>query len=112
MDAGKLALMKPTGILVNAARGPIVDEAALIEALRSGRIAGAALDVFEVEPLAEDSPLRSMENVFLSPHVAGITAESEAALLEVVRENVGRVLDGLEPFNVVNGVRAKNAQPA
>ena len=53
-----------------------------------------------------------MENVFLSPHVAGITAESEAALLEVVRENVGRVLDGLEPFNVVNGVRAKNAQPA
>jgi len=112
MDAGKLALMKPTGILVNAARGPIVDEAALIEALRSGRIAGAALDVFEIEPLAEDSPLRSMENVFLSPHVAGITAESEAALLEVVRENVGRVLDGLEPFNVVNGVRAKNAQPA
>jgi len=112
IDERKLALMKPGSYLVNAARGPIVDEAALTEALRSGRLAAAALDVFEVEPLADASPLRTLENVFLSPHVAGITAESEAALLEVVRENVGRVLQGREPVNVVNGVKVKNAQPA
>jgi phosphoglycerate dehydrogenase-like enzyme len=112
INAEKLALMKPTACLVNAARGPIVDESALVEALRSGRLTAAALDVFEVEPLAEDSPLRRMENVLLSPHVAGITAESEAALLEVVRDNVGRVLDGNEPFNVVNGVRTAHAQTA
>ena len=112
MDARRLALMKPAAFLLNAARGPIVDEAALIDALRSRRIAGAALDVFEVEPLATDSPLRSMENVFLSPHVAGITEESEAGLIEVVRDNVGRALDGREPFNVVNGVGVGHAQPA
>ena len=112
INASRLALMKPTSYLVNAARGPIVDEQALTDALRSGRIAGAALDVFEVEPLAGDSPLRSLETVFLSPHVAGITAESEAALIEVIRENVGRVLDGREPINVVNGVKATHAQTA
>jgi D-3-phosphoglycerate dehydrogenase len=112
INAKTLALMKPTACLVNAARGPIVDESALVDAVGSGRIAAAALDVFEVEPLAEDSLLRRMENVLLSPHVAGITAESEAALLEVVRDNVGRVLDGREPFNVVNGVRSTHAQTA
>jgi D-3-phosphoglycerate dehydrogenase len=112
IDARRLAQMKPGAFLVNAARGPIVDEAALIEALRSGRLAGAALDVFEVEPLPEGSPLRELDNVYISPHVAGITVESEAYLLEVVRENVGRVLDGQEPVNVVNGMRAKDAKSA
>src|SRR5207247_9057064 len=94
INARKLARMKPGSFLVNAARGPIVDESALVEALRTGRLAGAALDVFEVEPLAADSPLRSLENVFLSPLVAGITLESEAFLLEVLLDNVVRVLDG------------------
>jgi phosphoglycerate dehydrogenase-like enzyme len=115
-----LGLMKPGAYLVNAARGPIVDEAALTEALTSGHLAGAALDVFEVEPLAADSPLRGLDNVYLSPHVAGITVESEAFLLQVVRENVVRVLDGEEPMNVVNNVVAgrprqmetKDARPA
>jgi D-3-phosphoglycerate dehydrogenase len=104
--------MKAGSYLVNAARGPIVDEAALVDALRSGRLAGAALDVYEAEPLADRSPLRSLENVFLSPHMAGITVESEAHLVEVVRENVVRVLEGREPVNVVNGVRARDAKPA
>ena len=96
--------MKPGAIVVNASRGPVVDEAALVRALDSGRLSGAGLDVFELEPLAADSPLRSFENVFMTPHSAGLTDEAEARLLDVCGANLRRVLDGLEPFNVVNGV--------
>ena len=104
IDSNALAKMKPGSYLINAARGPIVDEAALISALQSGRLAGAGLDVFEVEPLATDSPLRSLDNVVLAPHRGGATLEAEARLIEVVGENLRRVLDGLAPLNVVNGV--------
>jgi len=100
-----LARMKKGAILINAARGPIVDEAALVEALRSGHLGGAGLDVFEVEPLAADSPLRSMDQVFMSPHVGGATEEAEAHLLEVVGANLLRALDGEEILHVQNGVR-------
>jgi D-3-phosphoglycerate dehydrogenase len=79
MSAERLALMKSDGYLVNTSRGPVVDEAALIAALQSGRIAGAALDVFEHEPLAADSPLLGMENVILSPHLASYSEEGDAA---------------------------------
>lgn len=96
--------MKPGAFFVNASRGPVVDEAALVRALRSGHLGGAGLDVFEVEPLAPDSPLRSLENVFLSPHAAARTGESNARMWETVGTNLRRVLAGLEPFNVVNGV--------
>ena len=75
IGARELALMKPDAFLINAARGPIVDEAALIEALRNHRIAGAALDVFEKEPLPSDSPLLEMENVILTSHSVGWTEE-------------------------------------
>jgi D-3-phosphoglycerate dehydrogenase len=100
----QLARMRPGAILVNASRGPVVDEAALVRALDAGHLGGAGLDVFEVEPLAADSSLRAFDNVFLTPHSAAWTAEAEARLLEVCGANLRRVLDGLEPFNVVNGV--------
>jgi phosphoglycerate dehydrogenase-like enzyme len=100
----ELARMRPGAILCNASRGPIVDEAALVEALASGHLGGAALDVFEVEPPAADSPLRSMDNVFLSPHVAGGSEQARANLLEQTAANIRRVLAGQQPVNVVNGL--------
>jgi D-3-phosphoglycerate dehydrogenase len=76
IGAAELAAMRPGACLVNVARGPVVQEAALIDALRSGHLAGAALDVFDVQPLREDHPYRRMEQVLLTPHVAGITEDS------------------------------------
>lgn len=77
INAERLALMKPEAFLVNTARGPVVDEAALIETLRAHRIAGAALDVMEQEPLAADSPLNRMDNVVLAPHLASYSEEGD-----------------------------------
>jgi D-3-phosphoglycerate dehydrogenase len=108
IDAGAIGRMKRGAVLVNASRGSVVEERALTEALEDGRLAAAALDVFEREPLDPDSPLREMENVFLSPHVAGVSVESEARLLETCGANMRRVLDGLDPFNVVNGVSRRS----
>lgn len=105
IDAMALKRMPKGTFLVNASRGPVVDEKALVAALESGHLGGAGLDVFEQEPTPADNPLRRMENVFFSPHVGGFTAESEARVLEVVRDNLTRVLEGEEPSNVVNGVR-------
>ncbi|HLQ62931.1 MAG TPA: 2-hydroxyacid dehydrogenase [Candidatus Acidoferrales bacterium] len=104
-DEKALQRMQKGALLVNASRGPLVDEKALLAALESGHLGGAALDVFEQEPTPADNPLRRLENVFCSPHVAGYTVEAEARVLEVVRDNLTRVLDGEEPANVVNGVR-------
>jgi D-3-phosphoglycerate dehydrogenase len=78
INAQRLALMKPTAYLVNTSRGPVIDEAALIETLRARRIAGAALDVFEVEPVAADNPLLQMDNVLLSGHIASYSEEGDA----------------------------------
>ncbi|OLC23583.1 MAG: hypothetical protein AUJ02_12405 [Chloroflexi bacterium 13_1_40CM_3_65_12] len=105
IDTEALARMKKGAFLVNASRGPVVDEQALVAALEAGHLGGAGLDVFEQEPTPPDNPLRRMENVFFSPHVAGYTVEAEARALELVRDNLTRVLDGEEPINVVNGVR-------
>jgi phosphoglycerate dehydrogenase-like enzyme len=106
IGAAQLAAMKPGAILINAARGPLVDEEALVAALRAGTLAGAGLDVFTTEPLAAESPLRGFDNVFLSPHSGAATEEAEAHVLEVVGDNLLRVLDGEAPINVVNQVLA------
>jgi phosphoglycerate dehydrogenase-like enzyme len=102
LNAEKLQLMKKTGLLVNMARGGIVDEQALIAALRDGRIAGAALDVFAVEPLPAGSPLRALPNAVLTPHMIGHTWEAHHSLEVATRENLARVVSGQPPLYVVN----------
>jgi D-3-phosphoglycerate dehydrogenase len=92
IDARALSLMKPVAVLINTARGPIVDEPALINALQSGQISGAGLDVFEVEPLSVDSPLVGMDNVLLAPHNSN---SSPAAWERVHWNTIRNLLDGL-----------------
>ena len=97
----ELSLMKPTSLLVNTCRGPVVDEVALIEALRDKRIRGAGLDVFEIEPIASDNPLLTMDNVVVAPHVAGKSSESYPRRVEFAFSNMARVWRGEPPESVV-----------
>lgn len=105
IDDGVLGAMKRTGILINLARGPVVDEQALIQRLLDGRIAGAALDVFEVEPLPSDSPLWGMPNVIVTPRIGGMSDVYAEQVLPLVVHNVRCFLDGrlTEMKNVVRG---------
>ncbi len=94
--------MKPTAILINTSRGPVVDEKALARALQDKRLAGAALDVWEQEPLAADHPLLAMDNVIATPHAAYFSTAAVAAVPRRCGEEVARVLTGQRPRNVVN----------
>lgn len=97
-----LSLMKPTAYLINTARGPLVDEAALITALRERRIAGAALDVYDIEPLFLNHPLLSLENIVLTPHIGYVTHEAYHAFFRQVAENIASYLNGQIPPRTVN----------
>jgi phosphoglycerate dehydrogenase-like enzyme len=109
VNAPRFAMMKNSAYLINTARGPIVDETAMIDALSSGQIAGAGIDVFEVEPPADDNPLLTMDNVIVAPHglawtdqcFAGIGADDIAAVLAVSKGEV--------PVGVVNSAITENA---
>lgn len=102
LSTPQFALMKPTALVFNTARGPVVDEAALIEALQNGRIAGAGLDVFEQEPIAAGNPLLGMENVVVSPHAGGYSEESIRTVRRLAAEEMARMLRGELPRNLVN----------
>ena len=101
IGARELRLMKPTAFLVNSARGPIVDEQALVEALAERRIAGAALDVFEREPQVEEA-LLEMPNVVLTPHLGSAVAEVRETMAHMVVDNIAAVLEGRRPPNCWN----------
>jgi len=108
IGAAELRAMKPSAVLINTSRGPVVDEAALVEALTSGGIAAAGLDVFEEEPLPADSTLCRLENVVLTPHVASISPEAMRRLREEVGQAAADVLRGRWPKYVANpGVRPR-----
>ena len=98
-----IAKMKPGVLLINTGRGPLVDEAALREALLNGPVAGAAVDVTEQEPIPADSPLLGLDNCLITPHIAWAAKEARQRLMNTVVENVRAFLQG-SPVNVVNGV--------
>ena len=103
--------MKPTAYFINTCRGPVVDEAALIAALRAGELAGAGLDVFEEEPTATDNPLFEMDNVIVTPHSAGSSTNSRVAGQLQVGQETARILRGTLPMSLVNPeVRHKIAE--
>lgn len=102
MNEDKLNKMKETAYLVNTGRGGLVDEKALYKALTDGKIAGAALDVFEVEPAQKDNPLFALDNVVMTPHMAGWTKEALIREAKGASEEVIRVLKGGKPVNVAN----------
>jgi phosphoglycerate dehydrogenase-like enzyme len=102
IDEKDLSLMKPTAYLVNTSRGPIVDEKALVAALGAGRLAGAGLDVFAVEPLPVDHPFRKLDNVVLTPHLGYVSAESYKVYYTDIVSNIRNFIDG-KPVKLIAG---------
>ncbi len=102
VNRSRLGKMKSDSVLINVARGPVIEEAALVDALRENRIGGAMLDVFAEQPIKRDHPLLQMSNVILTPHVAGITDESMKKMSEGAAQDLLRVIAGEKPLNFIN----------
>ena len=101
IDRRAFELMKPTAVLLNVARGELIDEAALLEALQQGQIKGAGLDVFAQEPMEPGHPLMQLNNVILTPHSSGYTPDTPRRRMEAAAENVARIAQGLPPIHLV-----------
>ncbi len=110
IGASELGLMKPSAYLINTSRGPIVDEAALIAALREKRIAGAGLDVFDIEPLPVEHPLRKLDNVVLTPHLGYVTEQNYRAFFAGMVDDIRAFLDG-KPVRVLDLKLTRRRQP-
>lgn len=102
LNAARIASMQPGAVVINVSRGPVIDSAALTEALRDRRILGAALDVFDIQPLPADSPLFALPNVILTPHLAGITEDSMFRMGQGTADETLRILDNRLPVNFCN----------
>jgi glyoxylate reductase len=102
IGAAELAMMKPSAVLVNTSRGPVVDEIALADALREGRLFAAGLDVFAAEPLPMDSPLLGLENVVLLPHIGSASVATRTRMARMAAENLVAALAGERPPHLVN----------
>ncbi len=102
VGAAALGRMRSEAVLINVARGGLVDQEALVEALREGRIRGAALDVFTSEPLPPESPLWDLPNVLITPHVSAVTSRYWERETELITENLRRYLEGVPLVNVVD----------
>jgi glyoxylate reductase len=102
INAERLRLMKKTAYLINNSRGPVVDEKALYDALKQGKIAGAGLDVFEQEPTPLDNPLLKLDNVVVAPHISSASLETRSKMSEMVADNLVSFFEGRKPPNLVN----------
>ena len=101
IDAGTLARMKPGAVLINTARGPMVDERALHDALAAGHLSGAVLDTFDIEPLPATSPLLRLDSVTMTPHIAGASTTTVRVAADMVAGEVRRLLASQPPINPV-----------
>jgi glyoxylate reductase len=102
INAEKLALMKSTAYLINTSRGPVIDEKALYHALKSGKIAGAAIDVFEQEPTPKNNPLLGLDNIVVAPHISSASIETRSRMAELVAQNLIAFFRGEKPPNLLN----------
>lgn len=105
LDAEAIAKMRPGAVIVNVGRGGVIDEAALVEGLRNGRLGGAALDVFATEPLPHDSPLWTLPNVLVSPHSTGLSVAENERIITLFIRNLGRYLNGEELVNRIDSTQ-------
>ena len=110
LGAAQFAMMKPTTVVVNTSRGPVLDQAALVEALKSRRIAAAGLDVFVEEPIPPGDPLLTLDNVVILPHIGSATLENRRKMGTTVAEDVVSVLTGKDPVYLLNP-KVKEVRP-